>query len=140
MNYLDRVHNYCDTLQANFDIFIVPTGGTFNNWISIGNSGCIQVGLAIMNSVFNVTHGATSDVAKHVNNLRNTSAGYITREMAADGVILEGSLYTAYGLDSYIWASVQVVPARARQRQLRSQWNRAFEYAELPAALSADQP
>ncbi len=104
LQYLDRVHDYCNTLEANSDVFMVPTSNSFNNWISIGNTGCIQVGLALVNSIYSVAHGALPDLTKHVNNLRNASSGYITHEMASDGVILEGSLYTAFGLDSYIWA------------------------------------
>ena len=104
LNYLDAVHSYCNTLETNADVFIVPTTATFNNWISIGNTGCIQVGLALMNSVYTVAHGSTSELAKYATNLKNASTGYISREMAPDGVILEGSLYTAFGLDAYIWA------------------------------------
>jgi hypothetical protein len=104
LNYLDRMRGYCNTLQANFDTFIVPSSSYFNNWISIGNSGCIQVHLSMMNSFFSALHGGTPDITKHVSNLRNTTTGYISREMAADGVILEGSLYSSFGLTSYIWA------------------------------------
>ncbi len=104
LNYLDRVRNYCNTLQTNGDTFMVSTPNYWNNWISIGNSGCIQVDLALMNSVYTVAHGSPTNLSRHVANLTDSTRGYISREMASDGVILEGSLYTSFGLTSYIWA------------------------------------
>ena len=109
LTYLDRVRVVCNVLSANNDTFLVPTGSSWNNWFAISNGSCLQVHLAEMNSVYTVTHGgASADVVHHVNNMRgispNYTNGYINREMDPDGVVLEGSQYTGFGLTSYLLA------------------------------------